>query len=104
MNIVEEGGATFFGFGLAQISDDEIMLIVDFKEQFDKSAFGLIIEHISAAVFVQSINWSIKEQETFPSANGRLDQIFPLIEKNRQKFVFERSDIVVADGQEVYHN
>ena len=102
--MVEESSTTFFGLRFSKISHDEIILVVDFKQQFDESAFGLGVEHIPTGIFIEAINRSIKEKETFPCADRRFDEIFPLIEKNRQKFVFERSDIVVTDGQEVYHN
>jgi len=80
------------------------MLVVDFKEQFDKSALGLSIQHIPSAVFIESIDRPIEEKKTFSCADRRFNEIFPLIEKNRQILVFERSNIVVADGQEINHN
>jgi len=62
------------------------------------------IEHGPAGIFVEAIDRSVKEKETFPGTYRCLDEIFPLIEKNSQDFVLKWSDIVVRDSKKIYHN
>ena len=102
INFISKGRAAVFRFPRFQIPNEQIQFVIRLEENFDKSLFGLSIEHISIGMFIQSEHRPIEKQETLPRSYRRLDQKFPIYKKTCEQLLFEGTNIVVRNCMKVH--